>query len=100
MQNAARLHALRLSEALRASGAAARDAAEGLARRIAASVPDPERARLKAEAVLGRIVGRQALTLAFDDVFRMMSLLFLAALLLVPLCRPAPVGAAPPPDAH
>jgi DHA2 family multidrug resistance protein len=99
LQDATRLHVLRLSEALGASGAAAREAAAGLARGIMRSVPDPSRAELMAEALLGRFVGRQALTLAFDDVFRMMSLLFIAALVLVPFCKPAAsTGGAPPTD--
>lgn len=99
LQDATRLHALRLSEALGASGTAAREAATALARGIARIVPDPDRATLMADAVLARIVGRQALTLAFDDVFRTMSYLFIAALIMVPFCRP-PSLADPPPAEH
>jgi len=43
---------------------------------------------MMAQALAGRIVQREALTLAFNDVFRLMALLFLAALVLVPFCRP------------
>eukprot|EP01035_Chromulina_nebulosa_P005411 gene5411-biopygen4564 len=50
--------------------------------------PDPVRAATMADAVMTRIVGREALTLAFDDVFRLMAYLFLAALVMVPFCRP------------
>jgi len=41
-------------------------------------------------------VGREALTLAFGDVFRLMAMMFVVALLLVPLCKvpPAAPGAA------
>lgn len=99
LQDATRLHALRLSEALGASGAAAREAAAELARGIARTVPDPQQASLMANAILARIVGRQALTLAFDDVFRMMSYLFIAALVLVPFCRP-PTITGPAPAEH
>lgn len=95
LQDATRLHALRLSEALGAGGAAAREAAAGLARGIARVTPDPHQAVLMTDAVLSRIVGRPALTLAFDDVFRMMSYLFVAALVMVPFCRPPPHLAAP-----
>ena len=42
---------------------------------------------------------RQALKLSFNDVFRLMSLLFAAALVMFPSCRPAP-AAVPAPDAH
>ena len=92
-----RLHALRLNEAM---GASARDSSgllDGLARQFGAFTPDPAQAMQMAQAVLMRMVGREALTLAFDDVFRVMAWCFLAALVLVPLCRPAPT--APPPDA-
>lgn len=99
LQDAARLHALRLSEALGASGAAASEMTARLARGIGQIVPDPHRAALMADAVLARIVARQALALAFDDVFRMMSYLFVAALVLVPFCRP-PTVAGPPPGEH
>jgi DHA2 family multidrug resistance protein len=46
-------------------------------------------------------VGRDALTLGFDEVFRTMAWIFLIALVMVPFCKPPPLaGAAPPPDAH
>jgi len=96
-----RLHQLRLSEAM---GASARDSfafVEGLARQLGAFTPDPDRATQMAEGLVARIVGREALTLAFDDVFRIMAWCFLAALVMVPLCRPAKVEAAvPPSEAH
>ena len=53
-----------------------------------------------AQAGFAQVVAREALTLAFNDVFRLMAWLFLAALVMVPFCRPAPASAAPPPDAH
>ena len=53
-----------------------------------------------AQGLMSRIVGREALTLAFDDVFRLMAYLFLAALVLVPFCKPPRIGAKPPPDTH
>lgn len=96
-----RLHQLRLGEAL---GASARDAVgviDGLARQFESYTPDREQARQMAEAIVTRIVGREALTLAFDDVFRVMACCFLAALVLVPLCRPAKVDAGvPSPEVH
>jgi DHA2 family multidrug resistance protein len=45
------------------------------------------------QATLGRIVGREALTLAFNDVFRLMAWLFLAALVWCPSAARAPADA-------
>jgi DHA2 family multidrug resistance protein len=53
-----------------------------------------------AQSEMGRIVSRQALTLAFADTYRLMAWMFLGALIIVPFCKPAPQGAHPPPDAH
>ena len=99
LQDSMRLHVLRLSEALGASGEAAREAAAQLAAGIGRITPDPEQAMLMADAILARIVGRQALALAFEDVFRMMSYLFITALLMVPFCKP-PAVTGPPPGEH
>ncbi|CAM3164709.1 hypothetical protein SPAN111604_07840 [Sphingomonas antarctica] len=99
LQDATRLHVLRLSEGLGASGDAAGEAAAQLTQSIGQFVTDPHRATLMADALLARIVGRQALGLAFEDVFRMMSYLFIAALLMVPFCRP-PTVLGPPPAEH
>jgi DHA2 family multidrug resistance protein len=101
LQDATRLHALRLSEALGQSAQAAQDVATGLARDIGQIVPDPHRAALMADAIMARIVGREALTLAFDDVFRLMAYLFIAALVMVPFCKPPPRnGPSPMPEVH
>jgi len=40
------------------------------------------------------------MTIAFNDIFRLMSWVFAAALLLVPFCRPIMVKAAAPADSH
>ena len=53
-----------------------------------------------AQARWAASVGREALTLAFDDVFRLMAWLFLAALVMVPFCRPPRQAAAAPVEAH
>lgn len=95
-----RLHTLRLSEALGQSAQAAGQVAAGLTRYIGQTVSDPVLAARMADATLARIVGRHALTLAFDDVFRLMSYIFLAALIMVPLCKPPPIGGPVPRDAH
>ena len=49
-----------------------------------------------------RVVSQQALTIAFDDVFRVMCWIFVAALLMVPFARPSSGSsrAAAPVEAH
>ncbi|KQS03337.1 MFS transporter [Sphingomonas sp. Leaf357] len=88
LQDWTRLHALRLSETLGTMPRMASDTVAEVARRIAATTPDPDRALAMAQAMFGQIVGREALTLAFNDVFRTMAWLFIAALVMVPFCRP------------
>jgi DHA2 family multidrug resistance protein len=61
---------------------------------------DAGQALLLARGEMARVVGRYALTLAFNDVFRLMSWIFIAALVMVPFCKPPPADAAPPVDAH
>jgi len=61
-----------------------------LALKMAAGTPDPSHALLMAQGIFGRLVGREALTLAFGEVFQLMALMFVAALLLVPLCKVPP----------
>jgi DHA2 family multidrug resistance protein len=101
LQDNTRIQALRFGEALGASGKTAQDAIAQMAGRFAAITPDPHQALLMAQAAIGRVVGRQALTIAFDDVFRLMAFIFVGALVMVPFCAPPPEGAAPPPpDAH
>jgi DHA2 family multidrug resistance protein len=47
---------------------------------------------------MGRVLGREALTLAFADTFILMAMLFAAALLIVPFAKPAPLQGPPPAD--
>lgn len=101
LQDNARLHALRLSEALGQSPGAAEQMVGQLTRGIGRVVGDVRRAALSADAIMAQVVGRQAVTLAFEDVFRLMSYLFLAALVMVPFCKPPPIGGPPmTPDVH
>ncbi|MEI9964577.1 MAG: DHA2 family efflux MFS transporter permease subunit [Caulobacteraceae bacterium] len=104
LQDDTRIAAARMGESL---GEAARRAPEftaALAARIggaAGSVAgDSGQALLMAQGELARLVGRYALTTAFDEVFRLMAWVFLAALVMVPFCRPAKVDGPPPVDAH
>ncbi|HZZ37451.1 MAG TPA: DHA2 family efflux MFS transporter permease subunit [Caulobacteraceae bacterium] len=85
-------HMLALSQGLGAAPDVARQAVADLAARLAASLPDPARAVTAAQASLGQIVGLEALTLAFQDVFRLLAWLFVAALAAVPLCRGGPLS--------
>jgi DHA2 family multidrug resistance protein len=95
-----RLHALRLNETLGAAPRIASDTLAGLAHMMQQVTPDPARAILMGEAVMSRVVAREALTLAFDDVFRIMAWLFIAALVMVPFCRPPKQASAEPIEAH
>jgi DHA2 family multidrug resistance protein len=96
----ARIHAAYLGEGLGHLGASGAAFVTQLAARIGEINSDPAQALLMAQGEMARVVGRQALTLAFNDVFRLMSWIFLAALIMAPFCRPAALGAKPPPDAH
>ncbi|WEK47841.1 MAG: DHA2 family efflux MFS transporter permease subunit [Candidatus Andeanibacterium colombiense] len=99
LQDNARIAAARLGEALGHGGARAGEVLGALTARLGAVTSDPAEAALGAQAALGRVVAREALTLAFDDVFRLMAWMFLAALILVPFCR-MPKGTRPlPPEA-
>jgi DHA2 family multidrug resistance protein len=87
----------RLSAAMGDHPERALAALDALARLAQGWTTDSFRAAQMAEAVMGRIVGREAATLAFADTYRLMAFLFVAALLIVPFAKPAPVGSAPPP---
>jgi DHA2 family multidrug resistance protein len=95
-----REHMLRLSEGLGEAPARATSMIQALAQHASGWTPDAGRALAMAQSEMGRIVSRQALTLAFADTYRLMAWMFLAALIIVPFCKPAPQGAPPPPDAH
>lgn len=92
LQDDARTQGLRLSESLGAKAVAAQELMGQLALKIAADTPDSSHAFLMAQGILGRLVGREALTLAFGDVFRLMAMMFVVALLLVPLCKVPPAA--------
>jgi DHA2 family multidrug resistance protein len=102
LQDNARIEAARISEALGHNARVATDTVAELAHRLAAMTPDPAQALLLSQKLMSGVVGQQALTLAFDDVFRLMAWMFLAALVLVPFARSSGGGpaAATPVDAH
>ena len=94
-----RIAAARIGAALGEPGRRAPDFVAALGERIGQTAGDPFQALGLARGELARIVGRQALTLSFDEVFRTMAWMFLIALVMVPFCRPAP-NTAPAVDAH
>jgi DHA2 family multidrug resistance protein len=62
---------------------------------------DAGQAALMAQSEMARIAARYSLTLAFDETFRLMAWLFLAALIMAPFCRPASNAAVTAPvEAH
>ncbi|WP_374470003.1 DHA2 family efflux MFS transporter permease subunit [Phenylobacterium sp.] len=91
-----RIHAARLGETLGQPGRAAPDVVAAMAQRFGELTPDPAHALLMAQAQLGQVVARQALTLAFNEAFQLMAWMFLAALVLAPLCKAPPLPAAAP----
>jgi len=86
LQDFGRLHAARFGEAMTASGTSALSDA---AQRISHVVVDAAQARLILEGELARAIGQQSLTLAFEDVYMLMAIMFVAALILVPFCKTA-----------
>ncbi len=99
LQDHTRIAAARLSEAMGRNGGTATTFVASVADRMRGIAPDPARALLLARGLFARVVGREALTVAFDDVFRLMAWMFVIALVMVPFCRPATNAAPPPPDA-
>ena len=100
LQDNGRIEAEHMGESLGHAGRAAPDTIAALAQGFGRVTSDPDQAMALARGEFARLVGRNALTSAFDDTYRLMAWLFLAALILVPFCKPAAPGAAPPADAH
>jgi DHA2 family multidrug resistance protein len=99
LQDYARIDAARIGESLGEAGRHAPDVVALLAARVDQLTNDAAHSLLVAQGELARFVTRQALTLSFNDVFRLMSWLFAAALVMVPFCKPAPAPA-PQADGH
>ncbi len=101
LQDNARIAMARFGETLGHSPEGFNEAVAGIAQRLRAVTPDPAQALLEAQGIIARAIGQQALTIAFDDVFRVMCWMFVAALLMVPFAKPAENAAtASPADAH
>ena len=93
-----REHVARLSAAMGEQPDRAGEMIRGLAQMAQQWTPDAARALQTAEAILGRVLGREALTLAFADTYLLMAMLFAAALLIVPFAKPAPLQGPPQAD--
>jgi DHA2 family multidrug resistance protein len=100
LQDNTRIAAARFGEALGQNAHAMTDAIADLARRLAMLTPDPSRALLDARGLVAQVVSRESLTLAFDDVFRVMCWMFLAALVMVPFAKRAEGPASSPAESH
>jgi DHA2 family multidrug resistance protein len=95
-----RIHVARMGESLGQAHTQAPDFVAAVAARIGGVAGDSSQALGAARAQFANLVGRYALTSAFEEVFRLMAWLFLAALIMVPFCKPAPGAVSPPADAH
>ena len=100
LQDNTRIQAARMGESLGEAGRHAPDFVAAMAARIGSAAGDPNQALLEAQGQLARLVGRYALASGFDEVFRTMAWLFIAALVMVPFCTPPPIAAAAPVDGH
>lgn len=87
LNDAARTQVARFGEALGASGRSAQEYVAATADRMSGYTSDPHGALLMAQASIARIIGREALTIAFDEVFRIMAWMFVISLVMVPFCR-------------
>ncbi len=100
LQDNKRIEAARFGEALGANERIADDTMLDLSHRMAEVTPDPAHALLLAQGMISRVVGQEALTVAFNDVFRLMSWIFLAALVMIPFCRPSGAKPVAPVEIH
>jgi MFS transporter, DHA2 family, multidrug resistance protein len=90
----ARIETARIAESIGHNAQSATATVAELAHRLGAATPDPTHALLLARGLFAQSVGQQALSLAFNDVFRLMAWMFAAALLMVPFAQPPRGGAA------
>jgi len=88
----ARVHAASLLQSVGKGSDEATTALTGLVTRFGQDGIDPSRGGGIAAQTLVQGVTTQALTLAFDDVFRLTAWIFLICLLLVPFCRGGPMS--------
>jgi DHA2 family multidrug resistance protein len=94
-----RINVARLGEALGEPGRNATGFLSHLTDYIGRTTPDGAHALLQAQAEIVRVAVSDSTTLAFNDIFRVMSWVFFAALVMVPFCRPLLVAAGSAPSA-
>jgi DHA2 family multidrug resistance protein len=100
LQDNTRIQAARFGEALGGKERIADDMVSSLVQRLSIETPDPAHALQVAQGLIAHLVGQQALTIAFNDVFRLMSWLFVAALVMVPFCKPSGGKPTAPVEVH
>ncbi len=93
LQDFGRIHGERFGEAL---GSANTSLLAHATARISAFTPDAAHARMLLSGELTQFVTQQALTQAFQDVFFLMAMMFVAALAIVPFCKTEILSDAPP----
>jgi DHA2 family multidrug resistance protein len=100
LQDYGRTNGARFGEALGEPGRAAGELLAAVAARVGAASADAGHTLLIAQGEIVQLVTKNALALAFNDVFRLMAIVVLAALVLVPFCRPPSTGAGATPAAE
>jgi DHA2 family multidrug resistance protein len=101
LQDGARLQSARFGETLGENARQGSDFVAAFASQLARVTADSAGALKLARGEFAQLVGRYALTQAFDEVFRTMAWMFLIALAMVPFCKPPRAGGpSPSPDAH
>jgi DHA2 family multidrug resistance protein len=104
LQDYAREASARMGEALGHMSSGFTTALAGLTQRLSAQTTDANMALLAAKARLVKVVGQQALAIAFGDVFMLMSWMFIAGLFMVPFAKRAAnapnAAAAPTVESH
>lgn len=88
LQDYSRTNLAHFGETLGEPGRATGELVAAVASRAASMTSDAAHALLVAQAELVRWAYRESLTLAFNDVFRVMAWIICIALVLVPFCRP------------
>jgi len=88
LQDNTRIQFARIGEALGEQGRPVRDFIGEVAQLAGQYTTDAAHALLVSQAELARIATRDALAIGFNDVFRLMAWMVLAAMIIVPLCRP------------
>lgn len=97
LQDYGRIHGEAFGEALAHGDRSGLGAMVG---RLAAHGVDAVHARLMISGEIAQFVTQQALAMAFRDVFYLLAALFVIGLVIVPFAKAAPLGDAPPPEAH